>query len=1074
MIFKFWNIRLADTLHTDNLPNGGEMTTSRLKKHQAAMERKVNRIWSDLSSFEESSAACISDMLLLVAAGAYVEGFRMASQFVMHLEVLYNALDDIKQQLIPHDKVLPCGNEAKTICHQVMRFFNLLAQSDDKKINSTKGASMGVTQELLGLVTSLAQNLKTLIRIGLTEVLFLERDHQVSDAIPRFLNNLLELDRKRVWVGGRYWFKEDPVPKLLDPTATTNFTNMDNSDGSTTTLCTNQHQEKTWDLCYSCRQTIDKDCFQHANLERWHPSCFTCSKCQHPFAKDLLSARYLSINTSTARVLLCNQCATDIIVTGQSAHQDTTTCSFIHLTQLQHYLYLLKLSLSRLYLVMNSSSVKLDERLGIYAQQNLNKKQNISITNALTTPSVGFLPMTKDHHGNHITPSKEKQQKPTRRTSLLGSIYLGNIKRVKSTRRDRLTTPSPETAVVIAPIRPSPTVLDEATTTRQQTSSVNDLSPSPVKHQQNQWHEHESEPSTSIQQHSHRSMSPPPQPGSSGIGVLSATKRASTNTIQRISSLRRAFSQRGGPDRNNSLLDRRQHQQRPIDEPTSIFTNISREPQQISSMSSSSPSLLMNSTTPTPKSTSLYQHLLPLSPNQYLIVSYLAAKTIGTLLHDMYTLDKWMQLVDCRKTTLWGKLKHRIKASHQTSSADQQQLPQQQPQQKVFGVPLSLLTSVTCRYDYQQRKQTDTFKRYSGTIQNDNNAIHYQADEGARSANQGAIQWMISCFTSIHCKVPPFIQHCIMALLQRDMRVEGIFRKNGNVRELNQMEEIIDQDCSSDYSTTIDLLAKQSSIQLAAVLKRYLRALPEPLLTYRLYPVFVAAIGLDAEDQIKPALHLACCMLPKENRDTMQVIFGFLHHVSTFHNMNKMGIYNLARIMAPSVLHDRSTTNGINNHQETSPNNNSTVVDRTPNEEIRVVEMLIKCHAEFGKTPTEMISLISDHPMVEWFATMDAKQFVKHFDDINQPPHPLRTQPSSVPTLSPTDYSNPPTPSPSPSSHHPFMMGGRRRSSLRAASTSPIKSSPFDPSNAPSPISSLSTTSKIFQRTSWILRKQQA
>lgn len=68
------------------------------------MERKVNRIWSDLSSFEESSAACISDMLLLVAAGAYVEGFRMASQFVMHLEVLYGALDDIKQQLLPHDK----------------------------------------------------------------------------------------------------------------------------------------------------------------------------------------------------------------------------------------------------------------------------------------------------------------------------------------------------------------------------------------------------------------------------------------------------------------------------------------------------------------------------------------------------------------------------------------------------------------------------------------------------------------------------------------------------------------------------------------------------------------------------------------------------------------------------------------------------------------------------------------------------------------------------------------------------------------------------------------------------------
>lgn len=75
------------------------------------------------------------------------------------------------------------------------------------------------------------------------------------------------------------------------------------------------------------------------------------------------------------------------------------------------------------------------------------------------------------------------------------------------------------------------------------------------------------------------------------------------------------------------------------------------------------------------------------------------------------------------------------------------------------------------------------------------------------------------------------------------MSVEGIFRKNGNIRELNLMEEIIDKDSSSDHATTIDLLAKQTSIQLAVLLKRYLRALPEPLLTYRLYPVFLAAMG---------------------------------------------------------------------------------------------------------------------------------------------------------------------------------------------------------------------------------------
>lgn len=64
----------------------------RLEKAQTQMEKRAKRIWTDLSAFEESSATCISDMLLHVAAGAYSEGLRMANQFVAHLEVLFSAL----------------------------------------------------------------------------------------------------------------------------------------------------------------------------------------------------------------------------------------------------------------------------------------------------------------------------------------------------------------------------------------------------------------------------------------------------------------------------------------------------------------------------------------------------------------------------------------------------------------------------------------------------------------------------------------------------------------------------------------------------------------------------------------------------------------------------------------------------------------------------------------------------------------------------------------------------------------------------------------------------------------------
>lgn len=84
-------------------------------------------------------------------------------------------------------------------------------------------------------------------------------------------------------------------------------------------------------------------------------------------------------------------------------------------------------------------------------------------------------------------------------------------------------------------------------------------------------------------------------------------------------------------------------------------------------------------------------------------------------------------------------------------------------------------------------------------------------------------------------------------------------------------------------------------------------------------------------------------MLPKENRDTMQLVFGFLRYVSAFSEKNKMGIYNLARIMAPTVLFQSPSPSD----QSSLKNNNSII--QTPSDEIQIVEYLIQYHDEFAK-----------------------------------------------------------------------------------------------------------------------------
>jgi len=105
--------------------------------------------------------------------------------------------------------------------------------------------------------------------------------------------------------------------------------------------------------------------------------------------------------------------------------------------------------------------------------------------------------------------------------------------------------------------------------------------------------------------------------------------------------------------------------------------------------------------------------------------------------------------------------------------------------------------------------------------------------------------------TPVPLRIPSFIDDIVSSMKQMgrstypikasanrsfgssDMSVEGIFRKNGNIRRMNQVIEMLDKDTGSvDLST-------DNPVQLAALLKRFLRDLPDPLLTYKLHKLWI-------------------------------------------------------------------------------------------------------------------------------------------------------------------------------------------------------------------------------------------
>ena len=213
------------------------------------------------------------------------------------------------------------------------------------------------------------------------------------------------------------------------------------------------------------------------------------------------------------------------------------------------------------------------------------------------------------------------------------------------------------------------------------------------------------------------------------------------------------------------------------------------------------------------------------------------------------------------------------------------------------------------------------------------------------------------------------------------MSVEGIFRKNGNIRRLKELKDAIDRDPSS-----VDL-TQDNPVQLAALLKMFLRELPEPLLTYKLHKLFIATqseldispphqwntecshTDLPTEAERKRMLHMVSLLVPKYYRDTMEVLFVFLKWVASFAHMDeetgsKMDLQNLASVISPSILYSR-TRDGIRDESFGA---------------IRVVTSLLENQDEFFCVPEEFLPVLRDQEYFSSSMDLPSKDFLKKCD----------------------------------------------------------------------------------------------
>lgn len=183
------------------------------------------------------------------------------------------------------------------LCKKIVNFFSLLSHTQESGVRR-----LGMTQELLSLVTGLAHYLKILIRIALTSALKLERQYHSKTVIARFLSKLMDLANR------------DKCLQSLQGKGALDA-------------------EVTSDLCLSCRITIEDECFTYDHQNRWHPKCLVCSGCSRALASTYFDASF-DVQRSTVH---CQLCRTPDSQTG-----------FLHVTKLEQYTFLLRVALIRL------------------------------------------------------------------------------------------------------------------------------------------------------------------------------------------------------------------------------------------------------------------------------------------------------------------------------------------------------------------------------------------------------------------------------------------------------------------------------------------------------------------------------------------------------------------------------------------------------------------------------------------------------------------------------------------------------------------------------------------------------
>ncbi|XP_036957691.1 rho GTPase-activating protein 40 isoform X3 [Acanthopagrus latus] len=145
---------------------------------------------------------------------------------------------------------------------------------------------------------------------------------------------------------------------------------------------------------------------------------------------------------------------------------------------------------------------------------------------------------------------------------------------------------------------------------------------------------------------------------------------------------------------------------------------------------------------------------------------------------------------------------------------------------------------------------------------------------------------------------PLFLQALLSFLEKKGVDSEGILRVPGAQSRIKLLQQNLEANFYSGQVSWDEV----SPNDAAALLKKFIRELPAPLLTAEYLNTFSAVRDITELKQKLHMLNLLILLLPEPNRNTLKALLEFLSKVVSREKRNRMNLWAVATIMAPNLF----------------------------------------------------------------------------------------------------------------------------------------------------------------------------